>query len=226
MCAAGARRTPRNAGKVSRRRSRICSSEAPSGASTRPRALSKHHDVGVPQSFERDFLCQAVLDPSRVENRDHAIEHQGRTLAARSDGSKDSRRRIPSRASALVLASERGAQLARSAYDGAAFLLTRSFDVSVACCRGRRRQPVDPEWWMQSPTRRSSRFRQTVSFACGLPTEGNVTCWGSGFSGSMITAPPIALDILACGASHCCGVRPNGEVECWGSNFSGETTPP
>jgi len=71
-------------------------------------------------------------------------------------------------------------------------------------------------------------------FACGLRTDGSVSCWpasippglgGSDTSG-MLSPPPGPFVELSVGEFHGCGRRADGQVDCWGSNSYGQSTPP
>ena len=55
------------------------------------------------------------------------------------------------------------------------------------------------------------------SFACGLRTDGTITCWGSSHSGR--TDPPAGtFSAVSVGTMHSCGIRTDGTVTCWGDN--------
>lgn len=72
------------------------------------------------------------------------------------------------------------------------------------------------------------------TYACGLKTSGQVSCWGTGPLGQLglggadqAAHPPRELPLsqvrqIAAGPSHACALLEGGEVQCWGSNGRGQ----
>jgi alpha-tubulin suppressor-like RCC1 family protein len=50
--------------------------------------------------------------------------------------------------------------------------------------------------------------------ACGIKSDGTITCWGSDDDGEA-TPPSGTFQQLALGADHSCGVRTDATVACW-----------
>lgn len=73
-----------------------------------------------------------------------------------------------------------------------------------------------------------------ATFACGLKSNGRVTCWGTGPSGQLgdgrahsqpqspVEVPLEHVRQIAAGARHACALLEQGEVFCWGSNDQGQ----
>ena len=67
--------------------------------------------------------------------------------------------------------------------------------------------------------------------ACGVQTDGTVTCWGSNtdwqekHSGQAL-APAGSFRSVSAGGYHTCGVWTDGTLACWGSNAHGQAAPP
>ena len=69
-----------------------------------------------------------------------------------------------------------------------------------------------------------SRVAVSANHACGLRTDGIVTCWGADWSGR--TTPPDArFSSISAGDAHNCGVRTDGTIACWGVNWTGQPPP-
>ncbi len=62
-------------------------------------------------------------------------------------------------------------------------------------------------------------------FACGLRTNGKVTCWGDNSQGQTNVPDGIYTTITA-SYGHACGLRTNGRITCWGDNSLGQTDVP
>ncbi|WP_419917781.1 RCC1 domain-containing protein [Candidatus Poriferisocius sp.] len=63
------------------------------------------------------------------------------------------------------------------------------------------------------------------SHACGLRTDGTITCWGYSSDGQT-NAPHGEFTAITGGEYHACGLRTDGTITCWGSNEYGETNAP
>lgn len=54
------------------------------------------------------------------------------------------------------------------------------------------------------------------SYACGIRSDGFVSCWGEG---STTLAPSGAFQRLGAGRDHACGVHNDGTIACWGATY-------
>lgn len=61
--------------------------------------------------------------------------------------------------------------------------------------------------------------------ACGLMTDGTISCWGDKSWGAT-TPPPGTFASVSAGRYHTCGLNTKGIVACWGRNKEGQATPP
>ena len=61
--------------------------------------------------------------------------------------------------------------------------------------------------------------------ACGVKTDGTITCWGEEEFGRTI-APAGKFVSVGAGGYHTCGVRADGTIACWGRNNYGQSSPP
>ena len=62
--------------------------------------------------------------------------------------------------------------------------------------------------------------------ACGVNTDGTITCWGEEEYGRTIAPPEKFVAVGAGQSGHTCGVKTDGAVECWGYNEYGQASPP
>lgn len=53
--------------------------------------------------------------------------------------------------------------------------------------------------------------------ACGLRTDGTVSCWGDNSHGQT-RAPDEEFSAVSAGLTHSCGLRTDGTITCWGGN--------
>ena len=61
--------------------------------------------------------------------------------------------------------------------------------------------------------------------ACGLRTEGTITCWGDNHSGQA-EPPDGTFSAVSAGWAHTCGLRTDSTIACWGWNSRAQTNAP
>ena len=59
--------------------------------------------------------------------------------------------------------------------------------------------------------------------ACGVTTDGTITCWGEEEYGRTI-APDGKFVAVSAGYHHTCGVKTDGTIACWGGNGNGQSS--
>ena len=62
--------------------------------------------------------------------------------------------------------------------------------------------------------------------ACGVDTDGTITCWGEDGGYGRTAVPPEKFVAVGAGTFHTCGVKTDGSVACWGDNKYGQASPP
>jgi alpha-tubulin suppressor-like RCC1 family protein len=85
-----------------------------------------------------------------------------------------------------------------------------------------------------APPLRGGAFIETVStgggFACGLRSDGSLSCWGLNPNGeTVVPALPAALTYVqvSAGTGDGCAIRSDGSLVCWGRNlYGGNNVPP
>ena len=61
--------------------------------------------------------------------------------------------------------------------------------------------------------------------ACGLRSDGTVSCWGDNSQGQA-SAPGGEFTAVSAGLTHSCGLRGDGTVTCWGGNVNLQSDAP
>ena len=74
-------------------------------------------------------------------------------------------------------------------------------------------------------TARFSAVDSGMAHACGLRSDGTVTCWGDNSHGQA-SAPGGRFSAVSAGLTHSCGLRSDGTVTCWGGNVNGQSDAP
>ena len=64
-----------------------------------------------------------------------------------------------------------------------------------------------------------------TAHACGLRTDGTISCWGDNSHGQT-DAPDGQFSAVSAGRTHSCALRGDGTVTCWGGNENGQSDPP
>ena len=75
-----------------------------------------------------------------------------------------------------------------------------------------------PQTTAQSASQSTGRYSAVTAswgHACGLRTNGAITCWGNNNQGQA-TAPDGQYSAVTAGGSYACGLRTNGTITCWG----------
>ena len=63
-----------------------------------------------------------------------------------------------------------------------------------------------------------------TAHACGLRTDGTISCWGDNSHGQT-DAPGGEFSAVSAGRTHSCGLRSDGSISCWGGNENGQSNP-
>ena len=63
-----------------------------------------------------------------------------------------------------------------------------------------------------------------LDHACGVNTDGSITCWGEEEYGRTI-APAGKFGSVSAGGNHTCGVKTDDTIACWGENEFGQVSP-
>ena len=87
-------------------------------------------------------------------------------------------------------------------------------------------EPTPPATEPTPPaTARFTAVDSGAAHACGLRSDGTVTCWGSNDDGQS-EAPAGQFTALSAGTTHSCGLRSDGTITCWGGNENDQSEAP
>ena len=102
---------------------------------------------------------------------------------------------------------------------------SRSAGFTRAACGRTAASPVGAAFAGVAPDGEFVAVSSGTSEACGIRTDGTISCWG-GLPLSGLIAPEGKFAAVATGDFHACGLRTDATIECWGYDPDGSTDAP